>query len=175
MSSLGFDYGPFHAFVSSHGHYGIAVHDLPWWVDSPLPGLLEHGRAEALNETWESEGRQPEQLVGTDDDMPDLEDPRLEKCLRAYVERHWESLQRRHAEAKQHWIEMQQHTLVVKGVSLRPGQRVRLYFAGPPPINGDEFTFHFIDSGGRIFLRGENGVRSHKLGSADRLEPVDPE
>ena len=175
VSHIGFDCGPFHAFVSSRGIYGIAARDLPWALIGPLPGLLEHGKAESLNETWDSEGREPNRLIGTDDDMPDLADPRLEKCVRAYVERHWPSLQRRHDEAKQRWEQMQRHTRVVKGVSLRPGQRVRLYCSGALPVNGEEFVFHAIDDEGCVYLGGENGFRSQKLGPLDRLEPVGPE
>lgn len=32
MASVGFDYGLFHAYVSSQGHYGIGAFDLPWAV-----------------------------------------------------------------------------------------------------------------------------------------------
>lgn len=185
VASIGFDYGPFHAFISSHGHYGIAASDLPWAVVGPLPGLLEHGRAEALNETWDSEGREPDRLIGTDDDMPDLADPRLERCLKAYVERHWATLQRRHEKAKRRWEEMQQQTVVVNGVSLRPGQRVRLYshweakvdefifHLYDPPGRAGEFIFHAIDDEGCVYLGGENGFRSQKLGPMDRLIPLD--
>ena len=175
MSSIGFEIGPFEAYVSSHGHYGIAAHDLPWAVTGPLPGLLEHGRAEALNEAWDSEGREPDRLVGNDDGMPDLEDPRLERCLRGYIEKHWASLQRRHEEAKQRWEEMQQHVFVVRGVPLRPGQAVRLYSPGAVPANGEEFIFHAVDDEGRVYLGGKNGFRSQKLGSLDRLEPAGSE
>jgi hypothetical protein len=174
MSSISFDYGPFVAYISSHGHYGIAARDIPWAAAGPLPGLLEHGRAETLNETWNSEGRKPERLIGTDDDMPDIADPRVEMCLRLYVEKHMPSLQQRYKEARRRWSEMQQQTFVVKRVPLRPGQRVRLYFTGPPAVNGQEFVFHAIDDKGCIYLGGGNGFRAHGLGASDYLEPVDP-
>src|SRR5690242_11213709 len=64
MASISFDYGPFEAYVSSHGHYGIGALDVPWAVIGPLPGLLEHGRVETLNETWDDEGREPHRLIG---------------------------------------------------------------------------------------------------------------
>jgi len=174
VSSIGFDCGPFHAFVSSHGHFGIAARDLPWAVVGSLPGLLEHGTAEILNETWDSEGLEPDRLIGTDDGIPNLEDPRLARCVRAYVEKNWPSLQRRYEQAKQRWEEMKQHTLVVKGVPLRPGQTVLLY-CGSPPTEVTKFIFHAIDDDGCVYLGGKNGFRSQKLGPSDRLEPLDTE
>ena len=158
MSSIGFDCGPFHAFVSSHGHFGIAARDLPWAVVGSLPGLLEHGTAEILNETWDSEGLEPDRLIGTDDG----------------VEKNWPSLQRRYEQAKQRWEEMKQHTLVVKGVRLRPGQTVLLY-RGSPPTEVTKFIFHAIDDDGCVYLGGKNGFRFQKLGPSDRLEPLETE
>jgi len=176
MASIGFDFGPFHAYVSDRGNYGIAARDLPWAVVGPLPGLLEHGRAETLNETWDDEGREPHRIIGTDEEMPDLEDPRLERCLRVYVQRHRQSLERRLAQARQRWDEMQRQTVLVKDVRLQPGQRVRLYCAGTPSpqeaVEVGEFVFHAIDEEGCIYLGGEGGFRSQKLGPLDRLEPV---
>jgi hypothetical protein len=171
MSKIAFDYEPFRAVVSSHGYYFISAKDVPSAVDSPLPGVLEQGRAEALNETWDSEGREPNQLIGNDDDMPDLEDPRLERCVRAFIEKHWLSLQRRHEETKKRWEKMQGQLFVVDGVPLRTGQRIRLF---GPTDDGKEFVFYaFGDKPKTVYLFGENGLRVVWLGPLNRLEPLD--
>jgi hypothetical protein len=131
--------------------------------------LLEEGRVEALNEIWDSEGREPHQLVGNDDDMPDLEDARLERCIKAYVEKNWLSLQYRHEQAKQRWEEIKQQTVVVNGVPLRPLQRVRFHH---PPNFVEEFVFHGLDNEGRIYLEQGGGFQWWNLRPVDRLEPL---
>ncbi len=138
---------PYKVCVSTHGMYLIFVEDLPHWYMTPLPGLLEHGSPAVLNETWDSEGREPFALDATDDLLSGIiDDPRLRKCAIAYVEKHRAALDDAYDSAKEAWRVMQQTPIDVQGTSIRPGQRVR-FFHSPGGTREN-----VVDKGEAIFL-----------------------
>ncbi|HEX4793881.1 MAG TPA: hypothetical protein VH370_08825 [Humisphaera sp.] len=130
--------------VSSHGYFTICAEDVP--AGGPLPGCLQHGSIEPLNETWANDGREPLQLEPWDDGMPDLEDPRLERCVRTYVQKHDQRLQESLKRARAAWEQMRNTPVDVEGTLLMPGQRVRGYYAK------DGIREHAKDEGERVFL-----------------------
>jgi len=130
---------------------------------------LEHGTIEPLNETWANDGREPLQLEAFDDGMPDLEDPRLERCVRDYIEKHAERLQKSLEDARTKWEQMCVTPVDVEGTMLMPGQRLRVYYAK------DGVREHARDDGERVFLGyGSEPGRHEKQLPSRGARPIVP-
>lgn len=179
VASISFSVEHFRLFIKSDGTYGITVDDLPWSLtEQSLPGLLEYGRLEVLNDTWLARGREPRELIGTSELMPCLTDPRLEECAKTYLHMHLEELQQRHAEACQKWRQMQKHPLDVGGTPIRPGQAVRIYYSpdGTRAIavsKGDATFFYFGGYGGNTLYLSTGSFSLTSGSSRYWLEPVE--
>lgn len=178
MASISFNVEPFRLFIKTAGTYGITVDDLPWSLTEPsLPGLLEYAGLEVLNETWLARGREPRELMGTPELMPDLSDPRLEECAKTYLHMHLEELQERHAQAREKWREMQKHPQNVGGTLIRPGQTVRIFYSPDGTranaIPRGEATFFYFGGSDRNTLYLSTGSFSLTSGTSRYwLEPA---
>lgn len=173
---------PFVITFSSHGTLVIEAMDLPAALGSPLPGIMYSGSNEVLNETWDSQGREPLRLEGNDDGMPvDLQDPRLQRCVTNYVGKHRPELDELHEQARRKWQAVLKEPQRVDGIVIMPEQKVRWYYskggARSSTIDKGEYSF-LLGCGNTLYLRTPEGIAfpcdlRGSNGSRSWLEVVD--
>jgi hypothetical protein len=94
-----------------------------------LPGILLRETTVKLNETWDSEGREPSTLGTWEDELPDLLDPRLQICVTAYFAKHRAELEQLRCSAMARWDEIKKIPQMVESRMFTPGERVDLVFS----------------------------------------------
>jgi hypothetical protein len=165
---LTFEIPPYKVNVSSHGQFTVWVKSIPSSVHSTvLPGAIFRAKCDVLNETWSSEGREPLHIEPYDDGMPDLEDPRLERCVRDYIQLHHDELARLHQAAAEKWEELKMVHQLVEGRLISPGQPVNLLHSanGEHASAVSKGTFEFAGiEGNRVFLHSPQGTFNVVLG-----------
>jgi hypothetical protein len=120
-----------------------------------------------LNETWNHEGREPKTLGTWEGDLPDLDDPRLERCVTAYFTKNRNKLEELRVSAVARWEELKTNPQIVDSRAFTPGELVELIYsstgAESDAIVKGTYAFAGIEDG-RVFLVTPDGAFDIRIG-----------